>query len=73
MITVEPELRQLIVGCKSDPERKQVVAAYLREAKGTDKLTDRVLLARKRKETGAKVSVRNCPLVFYGRPTPSLI
>ena len=52
---VEPELKQLLVGCKSDQEKKQIVSAYLREAKGTDQLTDRVLLARKRKETGAKV------------------
>ena len=52
---VEPELKQLLVGCKSDQEKKQIVSAYLREAKGIDQLTDRVLLARKRKETGAKV------------------
>ena len=54
---VEPELKQLLKGCKSRPEADRVVAAYAREAKGRENLNDRVLLARKRKETGAKVGV----------------
>ena len=52
---MEPELKQLLKGCKSKAEADRVVVAYMREAKGRENLNDRVLLGRKRKETGAPV------------------
>lgn len=59
---VELELRQVLKGCKSKAEADRVVAAYMREAKGRENLNDRILLARKRKETGAQVRGRLMPL-----------
>lgn len=52
---VEENLKALLKGCKSKVEAQTIVAAYLREAKGKDTLKDKILLTRKRKETGAKV------------------
>lgn len=54
---VEPELRQLIKGCKTRGEADKILGAYKKEEKGRDTAADRLLLARKRLETGAKVCI----------------
>jgi len=53
---MDDHLKALIAGCKDKTEASRVCAAYLREDKGTETLTDRIFLARKRKEIGLDVS-----------------
>lgn len=54
---MEANLKILLRGCKSKVEAQKIVGAYVREAKGKDTLNDRILLTKKRKETGAKVGL----------------
>jgi len=52
---ISVDLKILLRSCGNKVEAEKLLSAYLRESKGKETLMDKVLLARKRKETGVKV------------------